>query len=58
MNDLRITRCVGEGQCSCRRCEEIHGWNRIWTSMAYKIEGYEGVYCSKCVEAIKEQENE
>lgn len=27
---LKVTRCVGEGLGTCKRCYELKGWNRIW----------------------------
>jgi len=55
---LKITKCVGEGQGECKRCAEIKGFNRFWTSMLYKIDGYEGVYCYDCVLAISAEVRE
>lgn len=51
--NLKITRGEGEGQGSCRRCNEKGIWNRNWMSMLCKIEGYDGYYCSDCVKEIK-----
>lgn len=50
---MKVTRCNGEGQGSCRRCETNGKWNRSWMSLLFHIEGMEGCYCSECVEAIK-----
>lgn len=47
-----ITRCTGEGQGSCRRCERTKGWNRQWMSFLYKIDGEDGCYCADCVKVI------
>lgn len=55
MSNLKITQCKGEGQGECRRCRELKGWNRHWTSFLYEIEGREGVYCGNCVKAIEEE---
>lgn len=52
---LKITKCVGEGQGSCKRCAEIRGFNRLWMCFLYKIDGYEGVYCYDCALAISEE---
>lgn len=57
MSNLKITRCSGNGQGSCKRCEDNGIWNRHWMTMLYKIEGFDGCYCPKCVEAIKEEIN-
>ena len=49
----RITPHVrGEGQGSCKRCNDHGLWNRYWMSLLYKIEGYEGCYYSECVKRI------
>ena len=53
MSNLKITRCTGEGQGSCKRCLDNGKWNRTWMCFLYKIEGYEGCYCSDCVKEIK-----
>lgn len=42
MKQLKITRCVGEGQGSCKRCSDKGKWNSMWTCILYKVEGYEG----------------
>lgn len=56
MNQLKVTRCGGEGQGSCKRCSDRGKWNRVWSCFLYKIEGYEGCYCSDCVKEIQKQE--
>ena len=53
---LKITSCTGEGQGSCKRCNDHGLWNRHWMSLLYKIKGYEGCYCSECVKKIVEGE--
>ena len=57
MSKLKITQCQGEGQGECKRCKELKGRNRHWTSFLYEIEGREGVYCHDCVKAIEEEVN-
>lgn len=55
MNDLKkvkVACCEGEGQGSCKRCVDKGIWNRMWMSFLYKIEGFEGCYCAKCVDEI------
>ena len=54
MSDFKITKCTGEGQGSCKRCSDNGKWNRSWMCFLYKIEGYEGCYCSECVKKIME----
>ena len=46
---MKVTQCTGEGQGSCKRCSDKGKWNRNWMCFLYKIEGYEGCYCSDCV---------
>lgn len=53
MSELKITRCKGNGQGSCKRCKEKETWDRNWMCFLYDIEGYEGHYCSKCVNEIR-----
>ena len=50
---MKVTKCTGEGQGSCKRCLEKGKWNRSWMCFLYKIEGYEGCYCSDCVKEIE-----
>lgn len=50
---LKITKCTGEGQGSCKRCTDNGKWNRMWMCFLNKIEGYEGCYCNDCTEEIK-----
>lgn len=49
---VKITRCTGEGQGSCKRCSDNGKWNRNWMSMLYKIEGLDGCYCSDCIKEL------
>ena len=56
MKKLKITKCKGEGLGSCKRCNDYGVWNRHWMCFLYEIEGYEGCYCSYCVEEIMEGE--
>ena len=53
--DMKITRCQGEGQGSCKRCKDSGKWNRSWMCFLYKINGLDGCYCKECVEAIKKE---
>nr|DAK74823.1 MAG TPA: hypothetical protein [Caudoviricetes sp.] len=46
---LKITCCKGNGLGSCKRCDDKGIWNRTWMCFLYRIEGYEGLYCDKCV---------
>lgn len=48
----KITKCVGEGQGKCARCDVKGKWNRHWTFMLNKIEGFDGNYCSECTQEI------
>lgn len=49
---VKITRCRGEGQGSCKRCNDKGIWNRNWMCFLYRIEGREGCYCEKRVKEI------
>lgn len=51
---LKITRCSGEGQGSCKGCNDKGKWNRNWMCFLYEIEGLDGCYCSDCVNDIKQ----
>lgn len=54
---MKITKCTGEGQGSCKRCSDKGKWNRMWCCFLYKIEGYEGCYCADCVKEIMEEKS-
>lgn len=53
MSHLKITRCKGEGQGSCKMCMDNGKWNTNWMCFLYEIEGYEGCYCSECAKRIE-----
>ena len=53
---MKVTKCTGEGQGSCKRCSDNGKWNRNWMCFLYEIEGYEGCYCVDCVKAIEEEQ--
>ena len=50
---MKVTQCKGDGQGSCKRCSDKGKWNRTWMCFLYKIEGYEGCYCSNCVKELQ-----
>nr|DAW20231.1 MAG TPA: hypothetical protein [Caudoviricetes sp.] len=52
---MKVTQFVGEGQASCKRCLEKGKWNKNWAVFFYKIEGYEGCYCSDCLKEIRRE---
>lgn len=54
---IKITQCKGEGQGSCKRCNDKGVWNREWMCFLYKIEGLEGCYCRECVDEIMREED-
>ena len=58
MSDLKITKCKGEGQGSCKRCTDRGIWNRRWMCFLYEIEGYDGCYCGDCVKEIEKHETD
>ena len=39
---MKITKCTGEGQGSCKRCLDNGKWNRMWMCFLYKIEDHKG----------------
>lgn len=47
-----VMPCSGHGQGSCKRCSDKGKWNRVWLSLLFTIEGYEGCYCSDCVKEL------
>lgn len=53
---LKIIRCEGNGQSSCKRCEDKGIWNRNWMRFLYKIEGQDGLYCEECIKEIMRKE--
>lgn len=55
---LKILCCKENGLGSCKRCDDKGIWNRHWMCFLYKIEGYEGCYCDKCIKEIMDQEKE
>ena len=55
---MKVVKCKGEGQGSCKRCKEKGKWNRAWMCFLYEIEGHEGIYCRDCVNEIKEEYGE
>lgn len=55
---MKITQCKGEGQGSCSLCDERGIYNKIGMTFLYRIEGYEGRYCEKCVNEIKAKQQE
>lgn len=55
---LKVTKCKGEGQGSCKMCTDNGKWNRSWVCFLSKIEGYEGCYCSDCVNKIVQTNSE
>lgn len=53
---MKVTKCTGEGQGSCKRCSDRGKYSRNWMCFLYKIEGKEGCYCFDCVKEIKNEE--
>lgn len=52
---MKITKCSGEGQGSCKRCTDNGKWNVNWMCFLYEIEGLDGCYCSDCVKEIQKE---
>lgn len=55
---MKVTQCEGEGQGSCTMCNANGTFNVQWMCFLYKVEGYEGCYCSDCVKKIRQQKRE
>lgn len=53
-----MQQCEGEGQGSCKRCEDNGIWNRSWMCFLYKVDGYPGCYCRKCAEILEKEKEE
>ena len=51
-----MQKCNGEGQGSCKRCNEKGIWNRNWMCFLYKVEGHDGIYCYECAKEIEEED--
>lgn len=52
-----MKQCSGNGQGSCKMCEEKGVWNRHWMSFLYTAEGYEGTYCYEHAKELEEKKN-
>lgn len=55
---MKVTKCKGEGQGSCKKCSDESRWNRTWMCFLYEIEGLKGCYCSDCVKKIVQGNSE
>lgn len=55
---MKVTKCKGEGQGSCKKCSDEGRWNRTWMCFLYEIEGLKGCYCSDCVKKIVQDNSE
>lgn len=53
-----MRQCEGEGQGSCKRCEDNGIWNRSWMCFLYKVDGYPGCYCRECAEILEKEKEE
>lgn len=53
---MKVSKCSGEGQGSCKRCIDNGIWNRYWMCFLYEIEGLDGCYCLKCVKELEQIE--
>ena len=51
-SQLKVSRCTGDGQGSCKRCFDLGKYSRTWMCFLYEIEGYAGCYCSDCMNVI------
>lgn len=55
MTDIKYHKCDGNGQGSCKRCNDLGVWNRTWMCFLYKIEGLPGNYCWECLKEIEKE---
>lgn len=55
---MKIKKCSGNGQGSCKRCDEKGIWNRQWMCFLYKIDNMSGCYCDMCVKEILQERRE
>lgn len=46
---LKISQAKGEGQGSCRSCDDKGKWNCSWMCFLYKVEGIDGCFCEECI---------
>ena len=53
-----MKKCSGEGQGSCKKCEEKGIWNRMWMCFLYTVEGQEGTYCYECAKELENKISE
>lgn len=52
---MKVRKCIGDGQGSCKRCSDNGKWNRSWMCFLFEIDGLDGVYCSDCMHEIAEE---
>lgn len=45
INDVKVLKCIGDGQCSCKTCTDTIGFNVHWTCGCYKYN--DDIYCYK-----------
>jgi hypothetical protein len=55
---MKVTKCIEEGQGSCKRCLEKRQMEHKLDVLLYEIEGYDGCYCSDCVKEIRKEVNQ
>ena len=56
MSNLKITQCIADSDIKgvCRMCSERNGsWNVVNMCSLFRVEGYDGAFCSDCVKEIK-----
>lgn len=53
---MNVIKCKGNGAGTCKRCLDNGKWNSVWMCFLFKIDGFDGCYCSDCVrEILKER---
>ena len=55
---MKITQAQGNGQGQCALCRSRGKWNVQWMTFLYRVEGKDGVYCKRCVDELKGEEDE
>lgn len=43
------------GKVNALGVKGLKGWNRVWMSMLFQIDGFDGLYCSDCVREIRKE---
>ena len=52
---MRIIKCTGNGQGSCKRCSDNGIWNSTWCCFLYHFEGHDETYHYDCIKEIAKE---